>query len=175
MLVVEERELARNGLVASLVEDNEFRVIAADRDASLADEADIAVVSSKLASAMRFRCPVVVCGDDHEPITAFAGFGDVAGVVHSHTVTAAQLRAIVHAAAAGLKIETVADGTAMVLDPRERRVLQLMADGYSTREIGAEMSYSERTIKKLITAIESRLGARTRAHTIALAMRQGLI
>ena len=50
-----------------------------------------------------------------------------------------------------------------------------MAEGRTTREIADDMSYSEQTIKKLITALEGRLHARSRAHMVALALRQGLI
>jgi DNA-binding CsgD family transcriptional regulator len=51
----------------------------------------------------------------------------------------------------------------------------LIANGHSTREIADRMSYSERTIKKLITGLEERLNARSRAHVVALAIRRGLI
>jgi DNA-binding CsgD family transcriptional regulator len=37
------------------------------------------------------------------------------------------------------------------------------------------MSYSERTIKKLITGLQRELGARSRAQLVAEAIRRGLI
>ena len=61
------------------------------------------------------------------------------------------------------------------LDPRSLRLVELVAEGRTTREIAHDMSYSEQTIKKLITALEGRLHARSRAHMVALALRQGLI
>ena len=48
-------------------------------------------------------------------------------------------------------------------------------DRDARREIADHLSYSEQTIKKLITALEGRMEARTRAHLIALAIRRGLI
>jgi DNA-binding CsgD family transcriptional regulator len=37
------------------------------------------------------------------------------------------------------------------------------------------MSYSERTIKKLITSLETQMNARSRAQLVAHAIRRGLI
>ena len=55
------------------------------------------------------------------------------------------------------------------------RVLELMADGCSTREIAVRMSYSERTIKKVITNLHCSLAARNRAQVVAQAIRRGLL
>jgi DNA-binding NarL/FixJ family response regulator len=97
-------------------------------------------------------------------------------VLHRASLTASQLRATVHAAAAGLRVHArLVHDTHDALDPRSVRVLQLIAEGYSTREIATRMSYSERTIKKLITQLQDRLQTRTRAQIVAHAIRRGLI
>ena len=64
---------------------------------------------------------------------------------------------------------------AMDLGSRAVRVLELLADGRTTREIADDLSYSERTIKKHIHDLERRLGARSRAQVVAQAIRQGVI
>lgn len=61
------------------------------------------------------------------------------------------------------------------LTQRELRVLQLLADGFSTSEIARELAYSERTIKNAIHDLTSRLNLRNRSHAVAFALRQGLI
>lgn len=59
--------------------------------------------------------------------------------------------------------------------PREVEVLRLIADGLDTHEIARNLSYSERTVKKIIYAITTRLQARNRPHAVAYAMRAGVI
>ena len=61
------------------------------------------------------------------------------------------------------------------LTQRELRVLRLLADGCTTREIAGELCYSERTIKNAIQALTTRLQLRNRSHAVAYALRQGLI
>jgi DNA-binding NarL/FixJ family response regulator len=92
-------------------------------------------------------------------------------------VTVAQLHATIQAAATGLLVRPNREynNHRDVLDPRSLRLVELVAEGRSTREIADDMSYSEQTIKKLVTSLESRLQARSRAHMVALAIRRGLI
>jgi DNA-binding NarL/FixJ family response regulator len=175
--VVEEHEILRCGLVACLAEDRGLDVIVAKADALAKQGIDIAVVSSAAARGHRFPCPIVMCSDDPDGPRAVAAGNDVAGVLHRASLTAAQLHATVHAAAAGLRVsaDVYGERTHEALDPRALRVLQLMADGHSTREMADRMSYSERTIKKLITGLEERMQARTRAQIVAQAIRRGII
>lgn len=62
-----------------------------------------------------------------------------------------------------------------VLSRRERDVLMLAADGYSTREIAVRLCYSERTIKNVLQHLTVRLNLRNRTHAVAVAMRHGWI
>ncbi|WP_211262544.1 response regulator transcription factor [Nitriliruptor alkaliphilus] len=61
------------------------------------------------------------------------------------------------------------------LSDREVEVLRLVADGFATGEIAAQLAYSERTIKNIIQDITSRLHLRNRSHAVAYALRQGII
>jgi DNA-binding NarL/FixJ family response regulator len=174
--VVEEHEILRSGLVACLEEAPLVDVGTASADELNQRDMDVAVVSSDAARHHAFPCPIVVCSDDPGGPRRVAEGNDVAGVVHRESVTIAQLHATVQAAAAGLRVRpNVAGGQGDALDPRGLRVMELVAEGHSTREIADHMSYSEQTIKKLITALEGRLKARSRAHLVALAIRRGLI
>ncbi|KOV82545.1 LuxR C-terminal-related transcriptional regulator [Nocardia sp. NRRL S-836] len=61
------------------------------------------------------------------------------------------------------------------LKPREVEVIGLMADGHDTAEIAAKLSFSERSVKKLIHDVTSRLNLRNRPHAVAYALRHGVI
>ncbi len=61
------------------------------------------------------------------------------------------------------------------LTAREQRVLSLLADGYSTREVATELSYSERTVKNVLHDVVTKLNVRTRSQAVAYAVRTGLI
>ena len=59
--------------------------------------------------------------------------------------------------------------------PRERDVLELLADGHSTREIATRLAYSERTIKNILQDLTTRLSLRNRTQAVAHAVRSGWI
>lgn len=61
------------------------------------------------------------------------------------------------------------------LDNREVDVLRLLAEGFATGEIGAKLSYSERTVKNILHGLMARLGLRNRDQAVAFAVRAGAI
>jgi DNA-binding NarL/FixJ family response regulator len=61
------------------------------------------------------------------------------------------------------------------LTKRERDVLALVAEGYSTREVSTRLCYSERTIKNVIQEVTVRLNVRNRTQAVAYAVRNGWI
>jgi DNA-binding CsgD family transcriptional regulator len=61
------------------------------------------------------------------------------------------------------------------LTDREYEVLRMLADGESTRGIAERLSYSERTVKNIVRDLLVKLNCKTRAHAVALAVRQGVI
>jgi DNA-binding CsgD family transcriptional regulator len=174
--VVEEQTIFRFGLVACLEEDEGLDVIVVEPAGLSEDQVDLAVISGEAARNHRFPCPIVVCDGPEGPQGVAAG-NDVVGFLDRKSLTVAQLLATVHAAAAGLRVnaEVYTEHPRDELEPRALRVLALMAEGHSTREIATLMSYSERTIKKLITRLTHRMKARSRAQLVAEAMRRGLI
>jgi DNA-binding CsgD family transcriptional regulator len=60
------------------------------------------------------------------------------------------------------------------LTPREREVLALIACGYSTSEIARALWITEDTVRTHVKRLLARLSARTRAHAVAIAFREGL-
>ncbi|HEY8477800.1 MAG TPA: response regulator transcription factor [Chloroflexota bacterium] len=61
------------------------------------------------------------------------------------------------------------------LTPREREVLQLMADGLPNKAIARRLGISEHTVKFHIGSILAKLGAASRTEAVAVAARQGLL
>jgi DNA-binding CsgD family transcriptional regulator len=59
--------------------------------------------------------------------------------------------------------------------PRELEVLELVAAGMSTREIARRLWVTEETVKTHVRRLHDRLGARTRAHAVAIAYRSGIL
>jgi DNA-binding NarL/FixJ family response regulator len=67
------------------------------------------------------------------------------------------------------------EGDPEVLSDREYEVLRLIAEGLDTAEVAEQLSFSESTIKGVLTKVMVRIGARNRCHAIAIVLRRGLI
>lgn len=61
------------------------------------------------------------------------------------------------------------------LTTREREILGLLARGLANKAIAAQLAISERTVKFHVSEIFARLGARNRAHAVAVAQEHGLL
>ena len=61
------------------------------------------------------------------------------------------------------------------LTERELEVLRLIAKGNANKEIAAQLSVTEETIKSHITHILGKLGANDRTHALAIGVKRGII
>lgn len=61
------------------------------------------------------------------------------------------------------------------LTPRERDVLQLLAQGLTNLEIGRQLHVSERTVRTHLYTIYSKLGVGTRVEATLVAQRSRLV
>jgi DNA-binding NarL/FixJ family response regulator len=61
------------------------------------------------------------------------------------------------------------------LTPAEVRVLRLIAEGNANKEIAAQLSISEETVKGQVRNILSKLGANDRTHAAMIGVRRGII
>ncbi len=68
-----------------------------------------------------------------------------------------------------------AEGFISPLTPREREILNYIAQGYLNKQIAAELDISEQTIKNHVTSILRKLNANVRTEAVVVAIKQGLI
>jgi two-component system response regulator DevR len=61
------------------------------------------------------------------------------------------------------------------ISEQELRVVQLMAQGRTSKEIAEEAGWGERSIKRKVADIMAKLGARNRAQVVAEATKRGLL
>ena len=61
------------------------------------------------------------------------------------------------------------------LSPLEVRVLQLIAEGNSNKEIAAQLSLTEDGVKGQVRSILAKLGANDRAHAAVIGLKRGII
>ena len=62
-----------------------------------------------------------------------------------------------------------------LLTPRERQILQLLADGMSNADVAAKLFISQETVKSHVRHILAKLEADTRTHAVAIAIRESII
>ena len=182
--VLEEDEVYRRGVMAVLNEhDCVCIVLGGDRETSPEavdgeDSLDVAVVCSRLLDRVRLSCPLVCLAiPELQGAESCHSSPNVKATLPHEGLTSQQLLATVHAAAAGLQVESPSlsrlDGD--VMGPRRIEVLKLLAGGADTRTIARELQLSERTVKTVVHDIQLTLGVSTRAQAVAESIRLGLL
>jgi DNA-binding NarL/FixJ family response regulator len=71
--------------------------------------------------------------------------------------------------------ELAEHATDEALSSREIAVLQLIAAGNANKEVAAQLSIAEDTVKSHVTNILAKLGANDRTHAVTLALKRGII
>jgi two-component system, NarL family, response regulator YdfI len=147
------------------------------------------VIQNAIAGSLP-ESPVLLLSN--EPVS-FQSIGSQAGRAWgflSMDTTQEELSAAVHALALGLWVGDAtfsggigqalqadgADGQAGdLLTPREKEVLQLLAQGLPNKQIAQRIGISENTIKYHISSIYSKLGASNRTEAVRLGSHRGII
>ncbi|MBI3976031.1 MAG: response regulator transcription factor [Armatimonadetes bacterium] len=201
VLIVTDDPIARAGLASLLQEQPEVTVAAqVSGDADLLEayetsQADVILwdlgwnseaALDQLTDVRELRLPVAVLLAGVEEAAAALTAG-ARGLLLRNTDTS-QLAAALAAVASGLTVlDPVLSGAVPPgreptlaqpveeMTPREREVLQLLADGLPNRAIAERLSISEHTVKFHVNAIMSKLGARTRTEAVTRAARLGLL
>lgn len=61
------------------------------------------------------------------------------------------------------------------LNYRERQILTYLAEGWNDHEIGEQLGLASETVRRLVYDARIVLGANTRIHAVALALKAGAI
>ena len=176
--VVEENDIFRQGILACLVRDDAIEVVFDARKGPVSAVADVAIASEPAAAEIACARPTLVCSDVVRASDRSFAPCNVVAVLPRSQLTEDQLGAAVRAAASGLRVDVTLDETvnqSAGLPERSLQILRLLAGGYGTREISDTVGCSERTVKYAIREAERHLEARSRAHVVAEAIRQGMI
>ncbi len=95
-----------------------------------------------------------------------------------HTEVLDTIRAV-HAGrkamSAEVSFELAEHATDDALSPAEIRVLRLIAQGEANKEIASHLSLSEETVKRHVSTILSKLGAKDRTHAAMIGFKRGII
>ena len=201
VLVVAEDALARAGLAALLVEQPGCTVVGqADGGPELASAMAVSSADAIVwdlgwepASALERLAglpadtPPVVALAPTEPYAAEAWRAGARGLLLRDTPPASLIEALA-AAAQGLAVldpalagslapaaERAAEPPSGELTPRERQVLQLLAEGLPNKAIAHRLSVSEHTAKYHVNAILGKLGAQSRTEAVIRATRLGWV
>ena len=76
---------------------------------------------------------------------------------------------------AEVAVQLAEHATDEALTPAEVRVLRLIAEGNSNKEIAAQLELSEDTVKGQVRNVLGKLGAKDRTHAAMIAFRRGII
>jgi DNA-binding NarL/FixJ family response regulator len=205
LFAVDEHEIFCRGLVACLVVLPDVHSVGSAGSAQEALEqpelfaADVAILDPAMRDGLalmrrlsRESGPALIACVErgHDELLLASVEAGATGFVDRVTLTPDRLAASVRAAARGAGVMAPELLTTLfrsmseraeprvhvpALNERERRVLRLVADGHQTREVAAELCYSERTIKNVLHDVVIKMNVRTRSQAVAQAVRQGMI
>ncbi|MRX43273.1 response regulator transcription factor [Agromyces kandeliae] len=194
--------ISEAGVTSALRPRPEVRVVSAEeQDAPDVVLVIVDAVDDESLNTLRFvrrngeaRVILIAAELDDQDLVRAVESGAVGFVRRSEATTDRLVSCIVAAAAGegtvppdllGRLLDQVGRLQRTVLDPRgiaftglasrEIEVLRLVADGWDTAHIAAELCYSERTVKNVLHDVTTRLQLRNRSHAVAYAMREGLI
>ena len=192
-MIVDDHEIVRRGIAEIVDRDESLEVVAeagsvADAvrradlvrpdvilvDLQLPDGTGIDIMNSLRASHPQILPVVLTSFDDDEALAEALEVGARAYVLKS--VHGAEISDVVRAVADGrvlLDERTVTRRRADHDDPTadltnaERKVLVLIGEGLSNREIGAQLGVAEKTVKNHITSLLAKMGLQRRTQVAA--------
>jgi DNA-binding NarL/FixJ family response regulator len=200
-LIVDDHEMVREGLRVSLSRAPHIRVLgeAADGESAVAlaerRKPDVVIMdvrmpgmdgieTTKLLAARVPSAAVLIftAYDDRTQLTRGLDSG-ARGYILKEANSEQLVRAIEKVAASEPGSVAYVDQQLIpevlsrdeMLTPREREILQLLADGMSNGDVAAKLFISQETVKSHVRHILTKLEADTRTHAVAIALREAMI
>ena len=193
VMIIDDHEIVRRGIAEIIDRDDALEVVAeagsvADAvrradlvrpdvvlvDLQLPDGTGIDILKQLAVSHPEILPIVLTSFDDDEALGESLEAGAHAYVLK--TVRGAEITDVIKAVAAGrilLDERTITrrradhDDPTADLTPSERKVLELIGDGLSNREIGEKLGVAEKTVKNHITSLLSKMGLQRRTQVAA--------
>lgn len=203
VVVVDDQDLVRDGLVSLLSQQEGIEVVGDAADGEHAVEVvtrvvpDVVLMDARMpvldgvAATARLRDAVPTCRvvilttfDDTDLVADALDAGAVgyllkdlptADLAHAVRLTAAGLGQFSGAVARSLTVQRPTRTPEIDLSPREVHVLRLVGTGATNRQIAARLHVSEGTVKNHISRILMRLGLRDRTQAALWARDIGLL
>jgi len=199
VLAVDDHPLLREGIAALIADETDIALVGEAADGCEAVEQfrklrpDVTLMDLQMphlngveaTMAIRAEFPdsrIVVLttytGDVQVPLALKAG---ASGYLLKSGIRA-ELLSTIRAVHAGRKVLSpeitlalASHAVGQALSPSETRVLVLIADGLSNKEIAARLSVTEEAVKGQIKNILAKLDARDRTHAAVIGLRNGII
>ncbi len=199
VLVADDHEIVREGLVAIISRQKEFVVVAEAANGQIAVEEfrrlrpDIVILDINMPVMDGVRATQTIRSEFPDAkiivLSALAGDEDIFQALQAGARTylfkdtlAKTLTETIRAVLVGARplppevAERLAQRSFMSdLTPRELDVLRLMSRGRGNREIGEELNLTEGTVKGYVSTILDKLNAADRTQAVLLALQRGLI
>jgi possible response regulator len=193
VMIVDDHEIVRTG-IAEIVERSQGLTVVAEAgsvaealhraelanpsvvlvDLQLPDGTGIDLIRQMKVALPSARCVVLTSFDDDQALAESLEVGAAAYLLK--TVAGVEIANVVKAVAAGrtlLDERTVTRSAAKHLDPTEaltpteKKILALIGDGLSNREIGENLGVAEKTVKNHITSLLAKMGLQRRTQVAA--------
>ena len=202
ILVVDDHPLFRQGVVATLAREPGFAVVGEAEtieetlvrvrltmpdivllDVALPDGSGVDAIAPILAACPTTKLVMLTSADDSDTVLDSLRAGAVGYLVKG--AAGAELIGALRAISRGegytspriasrLLAEVAHPRTSPGEDltPRERTVYEMLGQGLTNREIGAQLFLSEKTVKHYVTVVMQKLGVRNRVEAALLASRE---
>lgn len=193
VMIIDDHEVVRRG-IAEVVERADGMTVVAEAasvadavrranlvrpqvllvDLQLPDGTGLDVMRALRESLPESRCVVLTSFDDDDALAEALEVGAAAYLLK--TVRGAEIADVVRAVAAGRTLldertvtrhKAASDDPTELLTPSERKVLELIGEGLSNREIGERLGVAEKTVKNHITSLLAKMGLQRRTQVAA--------
>ena len=199
-LIVDDHEVVREGLRLALSRSPRIRVIGEASDGKSAvtlterRKPDVVIMDLRMPDMDGLEATEQILAKSPEvAVLIFTAYGErslmqrglesgARGYILKETPHETLIRAVEKVAGGdtfvdpALMAEFIAGkGQMEVLTPREREILQLLADGMSNVDVAAKLFISQETVKSHVRHILAKLEADTRTQAVAIALREAMI